>query len=754
MSKVLQRATAMLAVIMASLVVVAPALAQMPASPWKKGAPFPEPDEELYGVAANGKLYVIGGWDDGKAGGVNYEYDPATDKWTKKQSMPRPAHHAALAAANGKIYVMGGFVPPTDTALPLGAAWQPIDNAWQYDPIADSWKSLAPLPTRRGSAVAVEVGGKIYTIGGATTMEQRVLEDSSGRLFESKDPFFTAFGPSRVLSVNEVYDPATNKWESRQPMSVPRNHAFGAAVNGKIYVIGGRTGHAFILTATNTDVVEEYNPVSDTWSLPKERMPTARSGGVAGTDGRRIYVAGGEVTTQELVGAFRAIEAYEPLTNTWSALPPMPMPRHGVAGAVIGNRLYLVSGMIQSAGALVFLDPQLATHTVAHDILELPASPNPLTTATKSTASAPSPTSTGGASLVKVSVRTTDAAPSEATKKLRTRYNINSPEGQVMLAKYAAAVEIMRTLPEYDKHSWTWWWYTHWVKGYPAALWDLSEKKKAEVIATLPKEYQEDARAVWNGCQAHPADPSNPEHYQQWFFLPWHRLMLAQFEDVIRDVLHDEDFTLPYWNPVTGNPDDFILPAVFRQPGSPLYNGTRWFWVNGGERIDILYRDWISLDALNEKFYIDSPQGSLGFNPRLDQNPHFFTHFALGGDMAEFSTVGGDPMFYLHHANIDRLWESWNRLGNTNPTDPKYLERKFSYGDRSGKRVDLPVSAADRTAALGYEYDKYERPPKPVTLSVEDAAERERVYHALHEQALGGSRDGAHSPMPAASKQK
>ena len=198
----------------------------MPTSPWKKGAPFPVPDEELYGVAANGKLYVIGGWDDGKAGGVNYEYDPATDKWTKKQPMPRPAHHAALAAANGKIYVMGGFVAPSETALPLGAAWQPIDNAWQYDPAADSWKSLPPLPTKRGSAVAVEVGGKIYTIGGATTMEGRVLDDSIGRLGDSKDPFFTAFGPARVLSVNEVYDPATNKWETRQPMSVPRNHAF------------------------------------------------------------------------------------------------------------------------------------------------------------------------------------------------------------------------------------------------------------------------------------------------------------------------------------------------------------------------------------------------------------------------------------------------------------------------------------------------------------------------------------------------
>src|SRR6187397_2121887 len=208
MSKVLHKATVALAVMTVSLVVVATALAQMPASPWKHGAPFPVPDEELYGVAAIVKLYVIGGWDDGKAAGVNYEYDPATDKWTKKQPMPKPAHHAALAAANGKIYVMGGFVAPTETALPLGAAWQPIDNAWQYDPIADTWKSLPPLPTKRGSAVAVEVGGKIYTIGGATTMEGRVLDTSSGRLGDSKDPFFTAFGAARVLSVNEVYDPA------------------------------------------------------------------------------------------------------------------------------------------------------------------------------------------------------------------------------------------------------------------------------------------------------------------------------------------------------------------------------------------------------------------------------------------------------------------------------------------------------------------------------------------------------------------
>jgi tyrosinase len=251
---------------------------------------------------------------------------------------------------------------------------------------------------------------------------------------------------------------------------------------------------------------------------------------------------------------------------------------------------------------------------------------------------------------------------------------------------------------------------------------------------------------VWNGCQAHPYNPSDPEQYQQWYFLPWHRLMLSQFEGVIREVLHDEDFSLPYWNPVTGNVDDLVLPAVFRDPGSPLYNGTRWPWVNGGERIDKLYKDWLTLDALHEKLYIDSPTGNLGFNPRLDINPHFLTHLALGGDMAEFSTVGGDPLFYLHHANLDRIWESWNRLGHSNPTDPQYLNRTFAFADRNGKRVDLPVSAADRTAQLGYEYDSDAEPPQARPRASRDADSREAAIKFLYGQAHGRPH-GAHHEL-------
>jgi hypothetical protein len=87
---------------------------------------------------------------------------------------------------------------------------------------------------------------------------------------------------------------------------------------------------------------------------------------------------------------------------------------------------------------------------------------------------------------------------------------------------------------------------------------------------------------------------------------------------------------------------------------------------------------------------------------------------------------------------MDRIWESWNRLGNENPTDPQYLNRRFAYGDKSGKRVDLPVSAGNRTANLGYEYDSYEEPPRPRPLSTEEASAGDAAIQALYDRAHGG----------------
>ncbi len=273
------------------------------------------------------------------------------------------------------------------------------------------------------------------------------------------------------------------------------------------------------------------------------------------------------------------------------------------------------------------------------------------------------------------------------------------------------------------------------------------------MIATLPPESRADAEAVWNGCQAHPYDPSDPEQFQQWYFLPWHRLMLAQFEGVIREVLQDEEFSLPYWNPVTGDPNDLIVPAVFRDPGTTLYNGTRWFWVNGGERIDTLYRDWITsgrpqrevLHRLAARAALASILGSTRTRTSSLISPSGATWPSSPRSEATRCSTSTTP-------TSTGSGKAGTGSATRIPTDPKYLDRKFAYGDRSGKRVDLPVSSSDRTAQLGYEYDGYEKPPQPQNLTAEQAAERVRTYKKLHEQALGGSHAGGRGTSPSGVK--
>jgi N-acetylneuraminic acid mutarotase len=151
----------LLAVLMAASYLAPAAHAQR----WQKpAAPFPEASEELYGVAANGKFHAFGGLGPGwTPKGLMYEYDPGGDKWTKKKNMPLALHHPAWVELNGKIYLFGGFVKPEKGPT----AWQPINNAWEYDPANDSWKALAAMPSRRGAAAAAVVDGKIYVIGGA-----------------------------------------------------------------------------------------------------------------------------------------------------------------------------------------------------------------------------------------------------------------------------------------------------------------------------------------------------------------------------------------------------------------------------------------------------------------------------------------------------------------------------------------------------------------------------------------------------------
>jgi N-acetylneuraminic acid mutarotase len=256
----------------------------------------------------------------------------------------------AFTEYHGKIYAFGGFVFPQSGP----PAWVPINNAWEYDPATDAWKALAPLPTKRGSPVAAVVGDKIYVIGGAATLPG------------SEATALMPTVPQAVLGTVEEYDPATNTWRARSPMPTPRNHAAAGAVNGKIYVIGGRVGAAFIGVASDISVVEEYDPATDKWSAPRSRMPTTRSALGAGTYNGRIYVAGGEFQDPHMMATFRSVEAYDPATNTWSIMPSMPVSRHGLAAGVVGNRLLLVGGDVQSSGT------GIAASTSEVDALEFP----------------------------------------------------------------------------------------------------------------------------------------------------------------------------------------------------------------------------------------------------------------------------------------------------------------------------------------------------------------------------------------------
>jgi N-acetylneuraminic acid mutarotase len=324
----------------AAVVTATPALAQpptpSPASPWFAAAAFPEPSEEVLGAPTGGKLYAFSGLAPGfRPRALVFEYDPASNQWSKKKPMRLNSHHVAFVGLNNKIYAFGGFVLPEQGP----PAWNPINNAWEYDPAKDEWKELAPMPTKRGAAAAAVANGKIYVTGGAASLDG-VTENG-----------IHPTRPHNVMSTVEEYDPATNSWRSVRNMLVPRNHHVTASVGDRLYTIGGRIGSAFITGgATNIDLVEMYDPTTNMWTA-REKMPTRRSAMGWGVYNNHIIVAGGEYQDRQLFAAYRATEAYDASLNRWQILPSMPHPRHGFTGGVIGNRFYAVSGDAQSAAS-------------------------------------------------------------------------------------------------------------------------------------------------------------------------------------------------------------------------------------------------------------------------------------------------------------------------------------------------------------------------------------------------------------------
>jgi tyrosinase len=317
-----------------------------------------------------------------------------------------------------------------------------------------------------------------------------------------------------------------------------------------------------------------------------------------------------------------------------------------------------------------------------------------------------------GASVLPGFTREAHAAPV-------TRYNLMSANGQAMLKQYAKAVKIMMGLPKSSPQSWTFQWYTHAVP--------TNTTKAAELAAIFPSPSPAKtlATAMWDTCQGH-FNPATQEPY----FCPWHRMYLCYFEAIIRRVLNDPKFTLPYWDYTV--PSGYRIPKEFRMQTDPfwgpLFRPDRKAVVNAGQPIfngipGGVASDLSAAPALAETSYL--PVGAVdGFNQTLDFGLHGNIHVYVGNNvgMGRVPWAANDPVFWVHHCNIDRIWASWNDAGHANPGTATWLNKSFTFANPGGQGEKAIVKDYTNTKKCNYVYDKLIASPKLVAAAKTPAA--------------------------------
>jgi tyrosinase len=289
----------------------------------------------------------------------------------------------------------------------------------------------------------------------------------------------------------------------------------------------------------------------------------------------------------------------------------------------------------------------------------------------------------------------------------KNAWNKNGTFDNPDLLWYAKGVQTMQSRELSDPTSW--WFFgaihgqyivdgddpgTPAPKGYPNWA-DIPAPPK---VPTTPLPTKDLIATYWDQCQ-----------HGGWFFPPWHRGYLFALENVLRAIVKGlggpEDWALPYWN-YFGPGEEYKIPPAFtvdKLPdgtANPLLVKAR-YGPNGDGNIFIPISSWnINQDCQQDTdFTGDSGYyggGETGFDHfdnntgDLEQNPHNLVHGAVGGKISD--TLWGlmsdpglaalDPIFYLHHSNIDRLWAAWNAAGKTNPTDVNWLNGPTAKGDR------------------------------------------------------------------------
>ena len=280
---------------------------------------------------------------------------------------------------------------------------------------------------------------------------------------------------------------------------------------------------------------------------------------------------------------------------------------------------------------------------------------------------------------------------------------------------YGQAAAKLRARPLQDPTSWR---YMAAVHGYPGHASDPFARA-GEKLPTSANQ-----ASFWNQCQ-----------HQSWFFLPWHRGYLACFEEIVAAAVEDlggpSGWALPYWNYSATSAHASELPAAFRNQHDSHGNPNP-LWVAGRSMptpTTALPPTHVVLDALlHSPFQGTSTGGDPGFggvktgfshfggtNGRLENLPHNAVHVDVAGLMSDPDTAALDPIFWLHHANIDRLWEVWIHRDPSfaNPTLKSWLSgTSFQLHDAKGKIVKFNSGQMRNTLKVrhGYQYDDISDP--------------------------------------------
>ena len=176
----------------------------------------------------------------------------------------------------------------------------------------------------------------------------------------------------------------------------------------------------------------------------------------------------------------------------------------------------------------------------------------------------------------------------------------------------------------------------------------------------------------WNTCH---------KNGETDFFFAWHRMYLYFFERILRAKSGRATLTLPYWDCQT-NP---VIPPAYREnsPVNPLYDGTRTSTMNNGGSLPTSVNTGYN-NSLNITTY-------YSFQSDLNGGPHGAVHNTISGNMAFVTTAAQDPVFWLHHANVDRLWEKWLSMcnGRANPTDATWRNKSFTFFDENGTAITM-----------------------------------------------------------------